>query len=56
MDDKEIVRLYWDRNELAIRETSAKYGGYCYTIAYNILFSKEDAEESVNDGEKTIEH
>lgn len=49
MDDKEIVRLYWDRNELAIRETSAKYGGYCYTIAYNILFSKEDAEESVNE-------
>lgn len=49
MDDKEIVRLYWDRNELAIRETSAKYGGYCYTIAYNILFSREDAEESVNE-------
>lgn len=49
MEDKEIVRLYWNRNELAIKETSAKYGRYCYAIAYNILFSKEDADESVND-------
>lgn len=49
MEDKEIVRLYWERNELAIKETSMKYGGYCYTIAYNILLSREDADESVND-------
>lgn len=49
MEDKEIVRLYWDRNELAIEETSAKYGKYCYAIAYNILFNREDADESVND-------
>ena len=49
MEDKEIVRLYWERNELAIKETSEKYGRYCYTIAYNILLSKEDADESVND-------
>ena len=27
MEDKEIVRLYWDRNERAIKETSVKYGG-----------------------------
>lgn len=49
MEDKEIVRLYFDRNELAIKETSAKYGKYCYTIAYNILLNREDADESVND-------
>lgn len=49
MEDKEIVRLYWDRNELAIQETSAKYGKYCYRIAFNILLNKEDADESVND-------
>lgn len=49
MEDKEIVRLYWERNELAIKETSAKYGRYCYTIAVNILLNKEDANESVND-------
>ena len=49
MDDSQIVALYLERNERAIKETSAKYGRYCYTIAYNILSNKEDADESVND-------
>lgn len=49
MDDKAIIDLYWARSENAISETSAKYGGYCYTIAYNILSNREDSEESVND-------
>ena len=49
MDDKRIIDLYWERSESAISETAAKYGGYCFSIAYNILFSKEDSEESVND-------
>ena len=49
MEDEKIVSLYWERSEQAIAETSSKYGKYCYTIAYNILYSPEDAEESVND-------
>lgn len=49
MDDRSIVDLYWSRSETAITETDAKYGGYCYSIAYNILTNKEDAEESVSD-------
>lgn len=49
MDDQAIVDLYWHRSENAISETAAKYGGYCYSIAYNILTNKEDAEESVSD-------
>lgn len=49
MDDRGIVDLYWQRSETAIEETDAKYNGYCYSIAYNILVSKEDAEESVSD-------
>ena len=49
MEDQEIVELYWRRSENAISETAAKYGGYCYSIAYNILKSNEDAEESVSD-------
>jgi len=49
MDDREIVALYWERSETAIRETDRKYGKYCHAIAYNILYSKEDAEECVND-------
>lgn len=49
MDDKQIVDLYWQRNEKAIDETALKYGNYCYSIAYNILDNNSDAEESVND-------
>ena len=49
MDDERIVELYWDRAETAIQETEKKYGGYCYTIAENILTNREDAAESVND-------
>ncbi len=49
MDDKDIVRLYWDRNDQAIRATSDKYGRYCRSIARNILNNEEDAEECVND-------
>ncbi|MDO5400386.1 MAG: sigma-70 family RNA polymerase sigma factor [Eubacteriales bacterium] len=49
MDDTQIMDLYWSRNESAVSETAAKYGGYCYSIAYNILTNNEDAEESVND-------
>lgn len=49
MDDKNIVDLYWQRSEKAIVETDSKYGGYCFSIAYNVLASNEDAEESVSD-------
>ena len=49
MEDEKIVMLYWERDENAIRETEQKYGKYCYTIAYNILHSREDSDECVND-------
>ena len=49
MDDEEIIRLYWDRNEQAIPATADKYGNYCTSIAKNILGNCEDAEECVND-------
>ena len=49
MDDKDIIDLYFDRDEQAVRETSERYGKLCACIAYNILGSHEDAEESVND-------
>ncbi|MBQ2377707.1 MAG: sigma-70 family RNA polymerase sigma factor [Clostridia bacterium] len=49
MDDREIVALYWERSENAIVETQRKYGGFCRSIAYNILNSDQDAEECVND-------
>ena len=49
MEDGEIVALYWQRSEQAIAETQRKYGGYCYSIAKNILWSAEDSEETVSD-------
>ena len=49
MEDEKIVMLYFERNETAIRETEQKYGKYCYAIAYNILHSREDSDECVND-------
>lgn len=49
MEDREIVELFWARAESAITETVKKYGGYCRTIAMNILHSHEDAEECLSD-------
>ncbi len=49
MDDSMIIDMYWNRNEDAIEETNKKYGNYCFTIANNILNSKEDSDECVND-------
>lgn len=49
MDDEQIVSLYWDRSESAIRETEIKYDRYLTKIAYNILANLEDSRESVND-------
>lgn len=49
MDDDSIIELYWHRDENAIYETSVKYGRLCWRIAGNILASREDCEECVND-------
>ena len=49
MDDQTIIDLYWQREEVAITETKAKYGRRCYAIAYNILHDRSDAEECEND-------
>lgn len=49
MEDREIVDLYWKRNEKAITESESKYGRYCFSIANRILRSREDSEECVND-------
>lgn len=49
LGDEEIVELYWQRNEAAIRETDRKYGSLLYTIAFNIVHNEADSEECVND-------
>ena len=49
MEDEEIIQLYCDRNEDAIKATDAKYGAYLMKAAMNILDNEEDARECVND-------
>ncbi len=49
MKDDAIIELYFQRDESAITESDAKYGAYCRTIAGNILRSREDTEECIND-------
>ena len=49
MEDYQIVDLYWERSERAVKETSDKYGKMLNGISYSLLSSSEDAEECVND-------
>lgn len=32
MNDDQIIQLYFDRSEQAIKETDTKYGGHCYSL------------------------
>ncbi len=49
MEDRDIIELYFNRNEKAIAQTAAKYGKLCHKIAHHILRDEGEAEECVND-------
>ncbi len=49
MEDGQIIQLYWDREEQAIRETERKYGIRLGAMACRIVNSREDAQECVSD-------
>ena len=49
MQDKDIIELFWQRDEAAITATDRKFGKYCHRIAMNVLENKEDADECVSD-------
>ena len=49
MEDTAIIGLYWARDERAISASDEKYGTLCRNLSQNILDSREDAEECVND-------
>ena len=48
MTDEEIVTLFWNKDERALRESEVTYGGYCRTLAERFV-SIEDAQECWND-------
>ena len=49
MDDRKIIGLFEARSEQAIGALAEKCGNLCLHIATNILASREDALECVND-------
>ena len=48
MKDSDIIELFWRRSEEAVTEAAKKYGGYCRSIARNILGCDQDTEERKN--------
>ncbi len=49
MNDERIIELFFERAEEAIKELNEKYGRVCYSLSYNIVGNRQDAEECVND-------
>ena len=46
---KKLLRCFLRVTEQAIRELDIKYGKVCHSLSYNIVNSRQDAEECVND-------
>ena len=49
MNDEQIIELYWQRDEQAIKETDIKYKKFLLSVAYNIVHATCDCEECLND-------
>lgn len=49
IDDEKIIDLFFERDQQAIQELDIKYGKIYHTLSYNIVNSRDDAEECVND-------
>ena len=49
IDDEKIMEMFFERSEQGIRELDIKYGKICRNLSYNIVNSRQDAEECVND-------
>ena len=49
MKDERIIELFWERNEDALKQTQARYGGFCHYVASGFLTAREDIEECIND-------
>lgn len=49
MNDSDIVRLFFERNESALAAAEKKFGERCRFLASNILGNRVDAEDCVND-------
>jgi RNA polymerase sigma-70 factor (ECF subfamily) len=46
---KDITDLLWERSDDAIPALAAQYGGLCRHVVGNVLSSREDTDECIND-------
>lgn len=49
IEDEKIIEMFFGRSEQGIWELDIKYGKVCHKLSYNIVNSRQDAEECVND-------
>lgn len=49
IEDEKIIEMFFWRSEQGIRELDIKYGKVCHKLSYNIVNSRQDAEECIND-------
>ena len=49
MEDSQIIALFFERSEQAIRILQDKYGGLCWRVISNILPDIRDVDECVSD-------
>lgn len=49
MDDNEIISLFWNRDEAAIKNLQKEYGDELARLSLRIVGNREDTEECVND-------
>ncbi len=49
IEDEKIIEMFFNRDQQAIHELDMKYGKICRNLSYNIVNSRLDAEECVND-------
>lgn len=49
IEDEKIIEMFFARSEQGIQELDIKYGKVCHKLSCNIVDSRQDAEECVND-------
>ena len=49
MEDRELIRLLFERSELVLNMIAAQYGGLCKSILKRYLSDPQDVEECEND-------
>ncbi len=48
MEDREIIELFFSRNEDALNESQKKYGRYLFTVAKNVLGDEGESQDMLN--------